>query len=342
MSISLDAVGSTSAPAPIPGSPLLTLNEVTLASPTLWTLTIAGIAALFLLDFLLTRRPHEVSTKEAIGWSSFYLALPLLFGVGLWLYYGTETGLAFMSGYIVEKSLSVDNLFVFMLLMTGFAVPKQMLQRVLLIGVAGALVMRAIFIALGAVMLQKFSITFLIFGLVLLVSAIKVWRDAGSHDEPQDVHDMWIVRMLAKVLPVTEYQGNRFFTTVDGRRAVTPLVVATVAVLAVDLLFAVDSVPAVFGITDNAYLVFATNAFALMGLRALYFLISGVLSKLVHLPYGMAAILVFISIKLILHWAHGVWHTVPAVPTAMSLGVIVAILALTTATSLYTTRGPIS
>jgi len=312
----------------------------TIATPTLWAWTLVGVLVLFAVDFVITRRPHEVGVREAVGWSAFYIALPLAFGAWLWLRFGGDTGLAYLSGYVVEKSLSVDNLFVFMLLLTGFAVPKALQQRVLLIGVAGALVLRAVFIALGAVMLARFSITFLVFGLVLLVSAGKVWRDAvRGHDEEPDANGLAVVRMIRRVLPVTDgYRGTALMVSEHGRRVVTPLLVAVLAILAVDVLFAVDSVPAVFGITGDPYLVFATNAFALMGLRALYFLIAGVLSKLVHLGHGMALILVFISVKLILHWAHTVWHWVPTVPTLWSLVVIVAILATTTATSLAASR----
>ena len=312
----------------------------TIATPALWGWTVAGILALFAVDFVITRRPHEVGVREAVGWSAFYIALPLAFGVWLWSSFGGDTGLKFLSGYVVEKSLSVDNLFVFMLLLGGFAVPKALQQRVLLIGVAGALILRAIFIAIGAVMLSRFSITFLVFGLILLASAVKVWRDAvRGHDDEPDVNDLAVVRAIRRVLPVADgYRGTALVASEGGRRVVTPLLVAVLAILAVDVLFAVDSVPAVFGITDDAYLVFATNAFALMGLRALYFLIAGVLSKLVHLGHGMALILVFIAVKLILHWGHTVWHWVPTIPTIWSLGVIVTILVATTVSSLMASR----
>lgn len=310
------------------------------ATPLMWAITIAGVLALFVIDFIITRRPHEVSTREAVGWSVFYIALPLAFGAWVWSAYGSDDGIKFLSGYVVEKSLSVDNLFVFMLLLTGFAVPKALQQRVLLIGVAGALVLRGIFIALGAVMLQKFTLTFLVFGLILFASAIKVWRDAvrDDHDEP-DVNQMGAVRLIRRFFPITDtYRGTSMLVRENRRRALTPLALATLSILAVDVLFAVDSVPAVYGITDNAYLVFVTNAFALMGLRALYFLISGVLSKLVHLGHGMALILVFIAVKLVLHWAHTVWHSVPTVPTLWSLVVIVGILVTVTITSIVSGR----
>ena len=311
-------------------------------TPTLWAVTIAAIVVLIAVDFLLTRRPHEVSMREAAGWSAFYVALPLAFGGWVWAQYGSGRGTEFLAGYLVEKSLSVDNLFVFMLLLAAFAVPAALQQRVLLYGIVGALVLRGIFIALGAAALQAFTLTFLVFGLILVATAVKVFRDARSgHGQEVDVDRMRSVRALRRFFPVTEdYRGPRMLVREGGRRALTPFAVVVVAVLATDVVFAVDSVPAVYGITEDPYLVFATNAFALLGLRALYFLLAGALSRLVHLGYGLAAILAFIGVKLGLHWAHTEWPAVPEIPTLASLGVIVGILALTTVTSLLATRRP--
>lgn len=313
----------------------------TIADPALWGVTIAGVLALLVLDFLVTRKPHEVSMREAVGWSAFYIALPLAFGAWIWARWGSQTGVEYLTGYLVEKSLSVDNLFVFMLLLSAFAVPAALQQRVLLFGIAGALVLRGIFIALGAAVLATFSWAFLLFGAILLATAVKILRDQldeGGHDV--DVSQMRSVRLIRRFLPVTEdYRGPRLSVREGGRRTLTPLAVVVVAVFATDVVFAVDSVPAVYGITGDPYLVFATNAFALLGLRALYFVLQGALSKLVHLGYGLAAILGFIGVKLVLHWAHGVWDGVPTVPTLWSLVVIVVILAVVTATSLAATRG---
>lgn len=312
-----------------------------IADPMLWAVTIAGVLVLLVLDFLVTRKPHEVSMKEAIGWSAFYIALPLTFGAWIWQRYGSQTGVEYLTGYLVEKSLSVDNLFVFMLLLSAFAVPAALQQRVLLFGIAGALVLRGVFIALGAAVLANLSWAFLLFGAILLLTAVKILRDqvgGGSHDV--DVSSMRSVRLIRRFMPVTEdYRGPRLSVREDGRRMLTPLAVVVAAVFATDVVFAVDSVPAVYGITGDPYLVFATNAFALLGLRALYFVLQGALSKLVHLGYGLAAILAFIGVKLVLHWAHGVWPATPEIPTLWSLLVIVAILAIVTATSLYATRG---
>jgi TerC family integral membrane protein len=223
-----------------------------------------------------------------------------------------------------------------MLLLSAFAVPRALQQRVLLYGIVGALILRGIFIALGAAALARFDWMFLVFGLILLVTAVKILRDAiKGTDHAVDVDKLRSVRLMRKVFPVTgEYDGPHMLGRVDGRRALTPFALVVVAVLATDIVFAVDSVPAVYGITGDPFLVFATNAFALLGLRALYFVLEGALSKLVHLGYGLAVILAFIGAKLALHWAHMQWPSVPEVPTLLSLVVIVAVLAVTTVTSL--------
>ncbi len=323
---------------PAAADPLATTDSV--GTPTIWAITLAGVVLLFAVDFVITRRPHEVSMKEAAGWSAFYIALPLAFGGWVWSAFGGERGLEYYTGYLVEKSLSVDNLFVFMLLLAAFAVPKELQQRVLLIGVAGALVLRGVFIAIGATLIASFAWTFLLFGVILLVTAVKVLRDAMSHeDQAVDIGSIRTVRVLRRFWPVVDdYRGTAMTVIENGRRALTPLALVTVAILATDIVFAVDSVPAVYGITGDPYLVFVTNAFALLGLRALYFVLAGLLSKLVHLGYGLAAILFFIGVKLVLHWAHGIWPGVPEIPTLASLGVIVGILALVTVTSLVASR----
>jgi TerC family integral membrane protein len=211
---------------------------------------------------------------------------------------------------------------------------------VLLIGVAGALVLRGVFIALGAQMLQRFDWTFLLFGAILVATSIKVLRDALEGAE-QEVNpsELRSVRVIRKFWPVADsYRGTRMSVRENGRRALTPLLLVVVAVMTTDIVFAVDSVPAVYGITGDPYLVFVTNGFALMGLRALYFVLQGALSRLIHLGYGLATILAFIGAKLTLHWAHGIWPSTPEVPTLASLAVIVAVLAIVTFTSLWATR----
>ncbi|WP_330475859.1 TerC family protein [Terrabacter sp. C0L_2] len=325
---------SAATPAPPAGS----LESI--GSPTLWIATIAGVAALFVIDFLITRRPHDPSMREAIGWSVFYIAVPVVFGGWLWWQYGSQQGVEYYTGYLVEKSLSVDNLFVFIILLSAFAVPRELRQRVLLIGVGGALVLRGIFIALGAQMIASFAWTFLLFGAILLATAVKVGRDALSHsDHNIDVDQLRSVKLIRRIYPVTDtYEGTNLTVRKDGKRALTPLALVAIAILGTDIVFAIDSVPAVYGITGDPYLVFATNAFALLGLRALYFVLEGALAKLVHLGHGLSLILAFIGVKLVLHWAHGVWPGVPEIPTLPSLGVILGILAVVTVTSLLSNR----
>jgi len=311
-----------------------------IASPTLWFITIGVVIALLVVDFIATRRPHEVKMKEAIAWSAFYVALPLAFGLYIWSSHGGDRGLEYYTGYLVEKTLSVDNLFVFMLLLAAFAVPEVLKQRVLLYGIIGALVLRGIFIALGAAALSRFDWVFLIFGAILLLTGLKMLRDAVRGEEHQvDVSEMRLVKLMRRFMPVTDdYHGPRMTVVEKGTRMLTPFALVTVAVLGTDIVFAVDSVPAVYGITGDPYLVFVTNAFALLGLRALYFVLEGALSALEHLSYGLAAILGFIGFKLVLHWAHLVWPSIPDVPTLMSLFVIVGILAVTITTSLIANK----
>jgi TerC family integral membrane protein len=320
--------------------PLATSALSTIGTPTLWAVTIGLVVALVVLDFLITRRPHDVSMREALGWSAFYVALPLAFGGWIWARYGSPLGVEYLTGYVVEKSLSVDNLFVFMLLLAAFAVPRALQQRVLLYGIVGALVLRGIFIALGAAALSAFDWVFLVFGLVLVATGAKILRDAlRGHEQEVDISRIAVVRLARRLVPVTEeYDGPRLTSRLGGRRALTPLALVTLAVLATDVVFAIDSVPAVYGITGDPYLVFATNAFALLGLRALYFVLEGALSKLRHLGYGLAAILGFIGVKLALHWGHLRWPEVPEIPTLASLAVVVGILAVTVATSLHAAR----
>ena len=311
------------------------LTVATIADPTLWLITLGAILALLVFDFLLTRRPHEVSMREAVGWSIFYVALPLAFGVWVWNAHGSQTGLEFYTGYLVEKSLSVDNLFVFILILSSFAVPRQLQQRVLLIGIVGALIMRAAFIAVGAVLIERFTWMFLVFGAVLLVTAWGVLRDARKGGHSLDVQELRLVRLVRRWFPVVpDYRGTHLVVREGAGRALTPLALVVLAILGTDLVFAVDSVPAVYGITGDPYLVFVTNAFALLGLRALYFVLEGALSRLRHLGYGLAVILAFIGVKLVLHWAHGVWAWVPTIPTLVSLAVIVGALTVVTVTSL--------
>jgi TerC family integral membrane protein len=316
-------------------------------SPLAWGLTIGLIVILLALDLVLGAvRPHRIGFGEAARWSAFYIAVALAFGAVLAFWAGPSYSAQYFAGYLVEKSLSVDNLFVFLIIMTTFKVPAQHQQKALSLGIVLALAMRVMFITAGAALLDAFSFMFLVFGLVLVWTAIQLYR---HRDEEPAVADNLLVRLVRRVLPVTpDYHDGRLLTRVDGpgssqlgsrgRRAVTPMFVVLAAIGGTDLLFAFDSIPAVFGVTDEPFLVVAVNAFALLGLRSLYFLVAGLLDRLVHLSTGLALILAFIGVKLALHWGHTVSPAVPEIPTWLSLVVIVAVLAVTTVTSLRHTR----
>ncbi|MBV9792555.1 MAG: TerC/Alx family metal homeostasis membrane protein [Actinobacteria bacterium] len=311
-------------------------------TPLAWGLTIGLIVALLALDLVLGAvRPHRIGFGEAARWSAFYILVAIGFGAALAFWADPGYSAQFFAGYLVEKSLSVDNLFVFLIIMTTFAVPARHQQKVLSLGIVLALVMRVAFILAGAALLDAFSFMFLVFGLVLVWTAIQLYRNRGREPE---VGDNLVVRLTRRVLPVTAgHHDGRLLARVDEpgggrRRAVTPLFVALVAIGGSDLLFAFDSIPAVFGVTDEPFLVFAANAFALLGLRALYFLVAGLLDRLVHLSTGLALILAFIGVKLALHWGHTVSPAVPEIPTWLSLVVIVAVLAATTVASLRAGR----
>jgi tellurite resistance protein TerC len=299
---------------------------------TAWVATIAVIIVLLGVDLAVgALRPHAVGFAEATAWSVFYIAVALAFGVVVGLVAGWDIGGQYFAGYLVEKSLSVDNLFVFVVIMSTFAVPAEYQQKALTFGIVMALVMRAIFIAVGAALLQLFSFMFLVFGALLIWTAVQLYR---HRDQDPEVEDNALVRITRRVLPTTtEYQRGRLVARVGGRRVVTPLFIVLVAIGSTDLLFALDSIPAVFGVTDEPYLVFTANAFALLGLRALFFLVQGLLDRLVYLSTGLAIVLAFIGVKLILHWGHTLSDAVPEIPTLTSLVVIVAILAVTTVTT---------
>jgi tellurite resistance protein TerC len=277
-----------------------------------------------------------VSFTEAVFWSRFYNAVALMFGVVFGLLAGWDLAAQYFAGYIVEKSLSVDNLFVFLIIMSTFAVPAEQQARALTIGIIAALALRAVFIAAGAALLNAFSVMFLIFGLALLLTAIQLFR---HRNQDPSVQDNALVNAARRLLPLTrDYDGPKLVTRTGGRRVLTPLVLVLVAIGSTDLLFALDSIPAVFGVTRHAYIVFVANAFALLGLRALYFLVSGLLDRLIYLSAGLSLILAFIGLKLILHFLHLHNHAVPEISTGLSLAVIVAILACTTLASLLKAR----
>lgn len=303
-----------------------------------WLVTIGVIVGLFVFDLLVgALRPHRVGFREAAAWSCFYIGVALAFGVVFGMLVGWDFGTEYFAGYLVEKSLSVDNLFVFVIIMTTFVVPEKHQQKVLTFGIMLALAMRVIFILLGATLLQLFSFMFLIFGVLLVWTAVQLYR---HRNEDPDVEDNGLVRLTRRALPMTShYDGGRLVTQVEGNRAVTPLLIVLIAIGSTDLLFALDSIPAVFGVTQEAYIVLVVNAFALLGLRALFFLVRDLLERLVYLSTGLALILAFIGVKLILHWGHEeLGPSVPEVPTPLSLVVIVIVLTITTVLSLVRVR----
>ena len=304
---------------------------------TTWLITIGLIVGLLLFDLLTsTRKAHDVSFKEASFWSIFYIAVAVGFGAWVWSDFGAQFGKEYFAAYIVEKSLSVDNLFVFLIILSNFAVPSIYHQRVLMVGIVLALFMRAIFIALGAAALEAFSFTFVIFGGILLWTGIKLFQ---HWDEDPDPTENPIVRYVQKKIPFTnEYHGGKIFIRENGKRLATPLLLVMIAIGATDLLFALDSIPATFGVTQEPFLVFAANAFALLGLRALYFLIKNLVNKLIYLSMGLAFILIFIGIKLIGVWAHQEWESIPKISTNFSLAVIGVILVVSTIASLIKSK----
>lgn len=303
-----------------------------------WLVTIVGIVAMLAIDFLIVaRRPHEPSFRECTWWVLFYVSIAVAFGLGLAALAGPRYGGEFFAGWITEYSLSVDNLFVFLLIMSRFSVPREYRQKVLLIGVGLALVMRGLFIVAGAGALAHFDWLFYLFGAFLIYTA---WKLLGEEGEETEFSENPALRAVRRVLPATDsYVGSRLTARVDGRRVVTPMLIVMVAIGTTDLLFALDSIPAIFGLTKEPYLVFTANAFALMGLRQLFFLIGNLLDRLVYLSKGLSIVLAFIGVKLILEALHGdgvPWA--PEIPITVSLGVIVGTLVLTAVASLIRAR----
>ncbi len=316
--------------------------------PWVWYLTIGILVAVLIIDiFVIGRRPHEPSMKEASLAIAFYVGLAVLFGIGVWIFAGGQFAGEFFAGWITEYSLSVDNLFVFIIIMTRFNVPRQFQQTALLIGIVLALVMRGIFIALGAAAINNFAWIFYIFGAFLLYTGIQFARQGEMDDE--DYKENAVIRWAKTHLPATDtYNGVKLTIIENGKRLVTPMLIVMIALGSTDLVFALDSIPAIYGLTNEPYLVFTANVFALMGLRQLYFLLGGLLNRLVYLTYGLAAILVFIGVKLILHALHennlpfinGGEHLegVPDIGILVSLAVIIGALGITTIASLIHTR----
>jgi len=319
-------------------------------STGIWVITCVAILGLFVFDFFAhVRVAHEPTFRESAIWSTVYVTLAILFGFFLWWYWGGQFGGEYFAGYVTEKALSVDNLFVFTVIMASFAVPRMYQQKLLLIGIVMALVMRAGFIALGAAAINAYSWVFYLFGLFLILTALKLARESGHEREAEVERENRLVTFVRRFVPTTDdYDGDKFITRINGKRYVTPMMLALVAIGFTDLLFALDSIPAIYGLTEEPYIVFTANAFALMGLRQLYFLIGGLLDRLIYLSAGLSIILGFIGVKLILHALHkntlpfingGNYVNVPEISTAMSISVIGLVLLITTVASLIRTRG---
>lgn len=315
-------------------------------TPLIWIITIGVTILFFVYEFFAhVRKPHEPTIAESARWSIFYVSLALLFGVGIGLVSGWTYGGEYFAGYLTEKALSIDNLFVFLIVMAGFAVPKAYQQKVLMIGIIIALIMRGAFIAVGAALIENYSWIFYLMGALLLFLA---YRQAfGSHES--DPADGKVVGFARRILPITDtYHGDRLSVKIDGKRFFTPMLLTIVAIGFVDLVFAVDSIPAIYGLTEQAYIVFTANAFALMGLRQLFFLIGGLLERLVYLAQGLAVILAFIGVKLVFHALHvnelpfinGGQHIdwIPDIPIWFSLLFIAVTITVATVASLAKTR----
>ncbi|GEN79037.1 TerC family protein [Actinotalea fermentans] len=315
-----------------------------------WGLTVLGVLGLMVFDFYAhVRTPHEPTFRESAFWSVFYIALALVFGVGLLLVWGPSHGGEYFAGYVTEKSLSVDNLFVFLIIMTRFAVPRIYQQKVLLVGVAIALFLRGLFIWAGAAAIEQFSWVFYLFGAFLIYTAVKLAREDHDSEAPSEYHENRLLRLVRRVLPSSpEYHGDRLTVVEGGKRLVTPMLIVMVAIGSTDVLFALDSIPAIYGLTKEPYIVFTTNAFALLGLRQLYFLLGGLLQRLVYLSEGLSFILAFIGVKLVLEALHTNelpfvnggepvgWA--PEIPIWLSLTVILGTLTIATVASLVSTR----
>ena len=312
-----------------------------------WIAVIIAIAVIFVISLMFGRRAHVITPGEAGRWVAFYVALAVLFGIGVWIFAGSQYAGEFFAGYATEYALSIDNLFVFVVLLTAFRVPRELQGRVVLIGIAIALVLRGILIAVGAVLIAQFSWVFYLFGLFLVLTAVHLARE--RHDESEMTHEPRTVVLLRRFLPISEnYEGTRMTVRVDGKRLFTPMAAVILALGMTDLMFALDSIPAIFGLTKEPFLVFTANAFALLGLSELYFLLGALLQRLVYLSKGLALILLFIGLKLIsealasnsLPFINGgepvAWA--PHISPALSLAVVVSILTITVVASLIASK----
>jgi tellurite resistance protein TerC len=299
----------------------------------LWVGFNVFVLAMLALDLgVFHRQSHEVSIREALMWSAVWVALALAFNAGVYYFRGPDAGLEFLAGYLIEKSLSVDNIFVFLLIFSYFRVPPQYQHKVLFWGIIGALVMRAVFIALGVALIRQFHWVIYVFGAFLVYTGIRIAREKEKEIHPEQNP---VVRLFRRLMPVTgEYHGDSFFVREGARRAATPLFIALLVVETTDVIFAVDSIPAILAITDDAFIVYTSNVFAILGLRALYFALAGLMQMFHYLHYGLAAILVFVGAKMLL-------ADVYKLPVAVALGVVAGILLVSVIASLLRRRAQV-
>lgn len=296
-----------------------------------WGALIAGILAMLAVDLFMHRDAHVIGVKEAAVWSLIWVAVAVAVGGVIWWAYGTEFGLQYFAGYVIEKSLAIDNVFVWAMIFSYFAVPRQYQHRVLFYGVIGALVFRAIFIAAGSVLIASFAWVLYIFGAFLILTGIRMMVQRNEHIDPSKSKTLKLFRRL---VPTTdEYDGQKFLTRRNGVLMATPLLAVLVLVEVTDIIFAVDSIPAIFAVTQEPFLVFASNALAILGLRAMYFLLADLIHRFVYLKLGLSLVLVWVGIKMI------VSHAVFKIPTGISLGIVIAIIAVSIGASLWVSRG---
>jgi len=296
-----------------------------------WVALVAAILAMLLVDLVMHRDAHEIGLREAATWSAIWVSIGLAVGGAIWWGYGAEFGLQYYAGYVIEKSLAVDNVFVWAVIFSYFAVPKQYQHRVLFYGVVGALVFRAIFIAAGSALIASAAWVLYVFGVFLFLTGIRMLL---QRDEHVDMSKSKTLRLFRRFIPTTEeYQGQRFLVRRAGVLLATPLLAVLVVVEVTDIIFAVDSIPAIFAVTQEPFLVFASNAFAILGLRAMYFLLADLMHRFIYLKLGLSFVLVWVGIKMI------VSHAFFTIPTLLSLGVVVGIIAISVITSLISTRG---
>ena len=295
-----------------------------------WGALIAGILAMLAVDLFMHRDAHVIGVKEAAVWSLIWVAVAVAVGGAIWWAYGTEFGLQYFAGYVIEKSLAIDNVFVWAMIFSYFAVPRQYQHRVLFYGVVGALVFRAIFIAAGSVLIASFAWVLYIFGAFLILTGIRMLIQRNEHIDPSKSKTL---KLFRRFVPTTdEYDGQKFLTRRNGVLMATPLLAVLVLVEVTDIIFAVDSIPAIFAVTQEPFLVFASNALAILGLRAMYFLLADLIHRFVYLKLGLSLVLVWVGIKMI------VSHAVFKIPTGISLGIVVAIIAVSIGASLWVSR----